>query len=335
MRSIPNRRLIWVDSARGLGIVLVVYGHAYRGLPAAALDGAGFSLNFLDYAIYTFHMPLFFFLSGLFARRSQAKGARRFWTDKLLMLVYPYLLWSLLQGGMQIAFAGFANHLPSDAALLGILWRPIQQFWFLYALFWCHVLFVAFRRASDRVLIAMAASSIVMTLTLDLGVASTVTWGFTYFVLGVVMADRIERLPTSPAMTAALCAAFAVSAVVGFTAGMGSGADVPAALCGIAATVALSRSLLARSMVLQVLGSLSMSIFVMHVIATATIRTVLLGALHIDNLALLLLAGTAAGILLPVLAHLVLSRAGLLPWFGLSNGVARLRLQSAPLATHG
>lgn len=334
MRATPDGRLIWLDIAKGIGIVLVVYGHAYRGLIVVEPDAAGPLLGFVDYAIYTFHMPLFFFLAGLFARRSQANGARRFWTNKLLLLVYPYLLWSLLQGGMQMAFADFTNHRPSGAALLSILWSPIQQFWFLYALFWCHVLFAALRWASDRVLIAAAACSIAMTFTLDLGVVSMLTWGFAYFALGIVLSHRIERVPTSFVTTAALCTAFVVSAMSGFAAGMDSGADVPAALCGIAATVALSRTVLVRGALLRLLGYLSMSIFVMHVIATAVIRTALLRALHLDDPALVLLTGTAGGVLLPVLAHLVLSRAGLLPCFGLSNDLKRLRLQPAPLATH-
>ena len=47
-----NNRIKWVDIAKGIGIILVIVGHTIA----------------LEYSapIYTFHMPLFFFLSGLF-----------------------------------------------------------------------------------------------------------------------------------------------------------------------------------------------------------------------------------------------------------------------------
>ena len=44
-------RIEWIDIAKGIGIILVIAGHT-------------FSLGY-SYPIYAFHMPLFFFLSGL------------------------------------------------------------------------------------------------------------------------------------------------------------------------------------------------------------------------------------------------------------------------------
>lgn len=52
MRQIKdNGRIAWVDIAKGLGIFLVVLGHTYRKNP-------------VQNWIYSFHMPLFFILSG-------------------------------------------------------------------------------------------------------------------------------------------------------------------------------------------------------------------------------------------------------------------------------
>lgn len=45
-----NQRIQWIDSAKGFGILLVVYAHLFE---------FGTSL------IYLFHMPLFFILSGI------------------------------------------------------------------------------------------------------------------------------------------------------------------------------------------------------------------------------------------------------------------------------
>lgn len=62
----------WADAARGLGMVLVYYGHVAAAV--TDLHGAGlWQMRF----IYAFHMPLFFVLSGMFFRVDGDRSARR------------------------------------------------------------------------------------------------------------------------------------------------------------------------------------------------------------------------------------------------------------------
>ena len=81
--ALPKARLGWVDAAKGIGIVLVVYGHAVDGLRSAGLVPADGWAAFSFYAIYTFHMPLFFLLSVLFARRSAERVTGPFLRSRL------------------------------------------------------------------------------------------------------------------------------------------------------------------------------------------------------------------------------------------------------------
>lgn len=56
-----SKRIEWIDVAKGVGIVLVSFGHLRNG------DGESVWLPALDVpidAIYLFHMPLFFLLGG-------------------------------------------------------------------------------------------------------------------------------------------------------------------------------------------------------------------------------------------------------------------------------
>ncbi|MDD3362083.1 MAG: acyltransferase family protein [Hespellia sp.] len=46
-------RILWIDMAKGLGVVLVIYGHM--------LYATNLGVNKL---IYAFHVPVFFILSG-------------------------------------------------------------------------------------------------------------------------------------------------------------------------------------------------------------------------------------------------------------------------------
>ena len=57
--GICENRILWVDAARGIGMMLVVLGHA---ISDTTMDNP--LLSRLFYFIYSFHMPLFFFISG-------------------------------------------------------------------------------------------------------------------------------------------------------------------------------------------------------------------------------------------------------------------------------
>ncbi|MCF2657191.1 acyltransferase family protein [Lacrimispora saccharolytica] len=72
-----NSRINWIDTAKGIGIVLVVIGHT-RFFPKAIID-----------MIFTFHMPLFFFLSGYVFREKS-----NFYVAQIKQLLLKYVILS-------------------------------------------------------------------------------------------------------------------------------------------------------------------------------------------------------------------------------------------------
>ncbi|MCD4694754.1 MAG: acyltransferase family protein, partial [Bacteroidales bacterium] len=50
-----KQRFEWIDIAKGIGILLVVYGHCQPP-------------PLIEKFVYAFHMPLFFFISGFLFR---------------------------------------------------------------------------------------------------------------------------------------------------------------------------------------------------------------------------------------------------------------------------
>lgn len=137
MNQTVQHRQVGPDYAKMLGIILVVWGHTIRGLMSAGIlpEDSAFWIN-LDAAIYLFHMPLFFFLSGLFIQQSVAKTSLGdFFKRNLLIFILPLIFWSYTQSGLQYAASSSVNVERSLEYLLIAPFPPKQQFWFLWSLF--------------------------------------------------------------------------------------------------------------------------------------------------------------------------------------------------------
>src|SRR5690554_4443884 len=146
-----QERNAWVDYAKAIGIILVVYGHVARGVFNAGLPMDEELFVLVDSIIYSFHMPLFFFLSGLFFYDSLMKrGTGGLIVNKVDTIVYPFIVWSLLQGFFEVALSNYTNGQVTVTEVLSLLWEPRAQFWFLYALFMVFVLSAFVYAKADR-----------------------------------------------------------------------------------------------------------------------------------------------------------------------------------------
>lgn len=76
-----NGRIVWLDIAKGIAIVLMVIGHA--AIPH----------SFADF-IFAFHMPLFFMASGLTTNWNKHK-IKDFCLHKTRVLLLPFALYSV------------------------------------------------------------------------------------------------------------------------------------------------------------------------------------------------------------------------------------------------
>lgn len=74
-----KQRIEWLDCAKGLSIILVIYSH---------------NNSFLNQYIYTFHVHLFFFVSGIFHnnKRTFTESIKK----KFNTLIVPYYIWAIL-----------------------------------------------------------------------------------------------------------------------------------------------------------------------------------------------------------------------------------------------
>ncbi|WP_396271273.1 acyltransferase family protein [Ideonella sp.] len=112
-RPLPTSdRKAWIDIAKALGIWLVVWAH----LPQGNLAVKAF--------FYTFHMPLFFFLSGYLLKPQSLWLTLQLGVRRLLL---PYLLYALLAWACWLALAVWKQPalLQSDSLVPGYVLKPL------------------------------------------------------------------------------------------------------------------------------------------------------------------------------------------------------------------
>lgn len=318
--SADATRVAWIDFARALGVILVVYGHVLRGVVSAEIFPDGPVAQWTDYTLYTFHMPLFFFLAGLNVQHSLRRGAYAFLENKVWTIVYPYLLWSLFQGGITVLMSRNAN-IPIHVSDLTAIWyRPIAQFWFLYALMICHLLAVFVPSRPTLIVIAVAC---LVTFWLLPGLDLRLTlYHLPFYVAGLYGTRVIAAWrPSGLSFLAIMLAFAAVVSLSGDITGLDPNgpASLPAGVLGILAMIALCKRLDgARHHWLAAVGAASMTIYVLHILVGSGLRIAML-KLHVPPEPwLYLLSLTAAGVVVPLLAHHVLARFGLLTAVGLA-----------------
>lgn len=119
-----GNRLLWMDFARGVAIVLVILVHA-----GSVYADHGFALpawiRTLDMGMAPYRMPLLVFLSGILLDTSLGKGVLRFTYGKFRNLVWPYVLWTVI-----ICFATFS---PEKLLALSV-WAGGTYLWYIFFL---------------------------------------------------------------------------------------------------------------------------------------------------------------------------------------------------------
>jgi fucose 4-O-acetylase-like acetyltransferase len=329
-------RDLWVDYAKGIGIVLVVYGHVARGVHSAGLPIDEELYRLVDSVIYSFHMPLFFFLSGLFFAVSlHRQGAGGLVAVKLRTVALPYLVWSILQGLVEVLLSQYTNGHVTLAEVFSLLWQPRAQFWFLYVLFFMFLgATVIYRWLPARVhgiVAVLACLAAVFAEYLPGGMPlGIVIQYFPYFAVGVLFntLDMSNLAVTGRRVVIALAAFVAMQYAVHMV-GVGVGPVPPLAgnvlslaLAGVSilSVVALCRWLERfRLDMLARLGQASLAIYVMHILAGSSVRIILQKFLGIDSIAIHLVVGTLAGLGLPLLVLWLGNRFCLSGWLGLGK----------------
>lgn len=211
--SAVSRRSGWADVLRLIGIYWILVGHFS--------DYAG---RFYPFA-FAFHVPLFFFASGLFASRGSALGGKRFVAQKALRLLVPYLFYGAVSTVLQLIWLDgrFTDLVGYGLQLLRGVRDQIscgQALWFLPCLFVQSVLYYGLCKAvpgrTVRFVLCLAAGAAARLLVaapfLPWGVDNAVRY-LPYYALGDYLMPALEQIEQRTLSRSRWAAVGAVAAV--------------------------------------------------------------------------------------------------------------------------
>jgi len=313
------QRTDWVDCGKGLGIILVVYAHLLSSGYHSGLQIQEHFFLLSDSIVYSFHMPLFFFLAGLFVRQScKKRGARAFLVNKVKFIAYPYLIWSFLQGGIELFFTQHSHRGITLGDIMGIPYLPLAQFWFLYALFWMYFAYTVlnwFGRFASAFMIVAAFVLFFYPVNTEIMALHGFSTGFVFFVFGIFTKQylgNIEKYTVPIWATAVLSPVFIgiawyifefVIAPTRLTDGSHPFYFLFLAVSGITLCLGWSQYFARKKCFrfVKFLGIYSLQIYLVHMLAGVGTRIILLNFFHVQNPVLHMIIGVSAGLLVPVL----------------------------------
>jgi fucose 4-O-acetylase-like acetyltransferase len=317
-------RIEWVDVAKGVGIILVVFGHSLGGMvDSGMLNNSRWGPLIVRY-IYVFHMPLFFFLAGMFVAQSAHRTIHDYLANKASVIVYPYFLWSLLAASIQIPASRFTNNHFSIDDLPKIIYQPIDQYWFLYVIFLMYMVYWwTYHRgiSNDSFLVVALILYAIEALGLNIlkwEVFHSFCSFLIYFALGAKAADTSLFTDLRTLSWIRLSGLAAIGYVLIAAAVATNLSNLPflhavLAIAGMIATIALAiliSSSRASSFV-RILGVYSLEIYVAHTIFAGGARIAMQKGLGYSEPLLHVIVGTTIGICIPLLLAIWAPRLGL------------------------
>ena len=321
--ALQKSRLYWVDYLKGIAIILVVYRHSLLGITNSGITSPAYLEN-ANLMFYSFRMPLFFMLSGIFISRSLAKrSVKEFITSKFETLMYPYFIWVIIQISLQIALSGFTNSNRSFIDYTYIFYQPrnLDQFWYLPALFNATVVYLLIKKYITKkwwLLMTIALGFYFASHYLQ-NVSMLSDWMefFIFFALGDTISkfffhEKAQQFFKNYRTLLLALPVFAAAQIFYLKNGMYYQTTsvmraefLLIALVGCFTMLALSFRLQCLNLFswLRILGYHSIYIYVMHVMIAALTRNVMTHIFGVHNVFIILFTCIIMGAVLPVIIY--------------------------------
>ncbi len=332
--ALEKSRLHWVDYLKGIAILLVVYRHSLLGIQSSGIYAPAYLEN-ANLVFFSFRMPLFFMLSGIFASLSLRKrSVKQYIESKFETLLYPYFIWVIIQITLQIILSKFTNSNRGLIDYTYIFYQPrnLDQFWYLPALFNAAVIYTLIKKYITKkwwALLTIALGFYFLSPYMQsISIISDWMEFIVFFALGDTISqlffhEKVQKFFKNPFTLLAAIPFFALAQTFYLvnhmyyqTTELMRAEFLIIALVGCFTMLAFSFMLQRWNAAswLRILGYHSLNIYVMHVMIAAFVRIFLTHVAGIHNPFIILISCIIIGAILPVIIYNLLIRDNIL-WF--------------------
>ena len=312
-------RNILADRLKGYACFLVLFGHVILGMRSGGVKVPAV-FPALESFIWSYHVPLFLFLSGAVYKITGAWKSKQtkaaFIRHKAISLGVPYVVFSVVYILIN-SLVGQTNTHSSLWDLLYIWKTPVAQYWYLYALFFLFVIWTVFAGTLKNwqiTIFVTLAGYVAPFFGVQFGCFEVVIFSALAFGLGTCL-DITKLTQISLWLK---CVVVVLHIIVGAVLIWAQWIEKPIAtelvmVLGIYASILLisvAQRFAPVSWYLDFMNRYSLQIYLLHTIFTAGVRIVLL-RLVVTNWVVHLIIGCAAGLGCSVLAALIAAK---IPW---------------------
>lgn len=298
----------WVDRAKAIGMMLVVLGHALADTMLA--KNTGNASQILFNIIYSFHMPLFFFLSGFCGAKVleilDFKQKKQYVFSRFRRLMIPYFFVGLLYIPLKMILTNEVNtqidvlKLPADF-LSGN--NPNFQLWTLYAMFIIAIMLCIMGNIGiyKILLISLVLCMISLFFSCPIMIIQQVMYEMFFYVAGIMYRKRFANDTIPNFMFALNLLIFVLANMIKEITGIEQLKFITA-VTGIIFICELCKRICVKDAgVLDVVGKYSMDIYIMANLVQVFVRSVFLYKMQVPAFISCIIS-LLMGIVLPILA---------------------------------
>jgi fucose 4-O-acetylase-like acetyltransferase len=221
---VKQRRLLDIDRAKGLAIILVVLGHLVSREPPLGNEW----YTKLLVAIYVFHMPFFMYLAGVvFAHGDNLEkpqaNFRRYLFKRAERLLIPFVVMGLVILVIKLVASRFlyVDKIPDGLldGLIALVWNtdhsPAISIWFILVLFcYCAVTPLLLRLSNGSIWpLLIFAAGLHFLHSPALAYCDRITFYYVFFVIGMLVGRHFSAATLLIDRTYPLCCVLFVAAL--------------------------------------------------------------------------------------------------------------------------
>ena len=176
MQKLRTDRIEWLDLAKGFAIFLIIFGHCMEWYSS---DRGG--VYQLLPIIYSFHVPLFFFVSGFLFSVDKYKNFWKFLLKIAKTILLPYLTFAIILTSSD-AVRFYILHSQDNISIIGdikgnLLQQHFNNLWFLATLFFVQIIsYFICKIKKEKIIFVFIAVFIVASYLYELFIDKLLYW---------------------------------------------------------------------------------------------------------------------------------------------------------------